>query len=140
MSRAPLGADSPHRQIRSERRDAILAVLKVFFQHLDPASRCIGMVVPDIGFISLDMKAIALGAGLGQRRCERAIASLKKLGLIEVYPPHQHGLGSDFVKYSRARAVRAISPLFLEYLKQAGFGGQGDAQINPALTVNEDMD
>ncbi len=119
MSRPILQAVSPaHRQTRSERREAIQAVLKVFLKHLDPASRCIGLLTPESGFISLDLKAIAEGAGLGRRRCERAIASLKKLGLIEVYPPHQHGLGSDSVKYSRARAVRAISPALFEYLCQ----------------------
>jgi hypothetical protein len=140
MTRPPLQAAPAPRQIRSERRDAIQAVLAVFLQYLDPASRCVGLAGPDASFISLDMTAIAEAAGLGRRRCERAIATLKKLGLVEVYPPHQHGLGSAAVKYSRARAVRACSPAFFEYLTQTDFGLQGDALANPAGHIDGGMD
>ncbi len=138
--KCPLFRPYSERQLRSERREAIQVVLEFLLSRLDLASLCIGTPTLKDGFIDLDMKTIVLGTGLGQRRCERAIASLKKLGLIEVYPPHQHGLGSDSVKYSRARAVRAISPTFFEYLKQIGYGGQDEAQANPVLVINEDMD
>ena len=121
MSQALFHNLTGQRRVRSERLDAVEAVLKVFLAHLEFTTRCIGVTAPDNCFVGLDIKTIAQKSGLGRRRCERAIANLKEMGLIEVYPPRQHNLASPSIKYSRSRAVRAISPSFFEYLTQNGF-------------------
>jgi hypothetical protein len=81
------------------------------------------------------MKTIVQKSGFRRRRCERAVASLKKMGLIEVYPPGRHGLASKAVKYSGSRSVRAVTPSFFEYLIQIGFFIRSE----PAPGLKEDM-
>jgi hypothetical protein len=52
-------------------------VLEFLLSRLDLATLCIGRPSRPDGFIDLDMKMIVEGTGLGQRRCERAIAQFK---------------------------------------------------------------
>ena len=102
------------RGLRKERRFACLMVLKVLLRHLDEDTLCIGRSSPELGFIALDMKSIVRETGLNQRRCERAIALLNKMGLLEVRPPQY---GHNPTKYSGLRAVRAITPALIEWLQ-----------------------
>lgn len=139
MTRTSPQNKSAHRKIRSERMEAIKAVIRVILRHLDPATGFIGVTAPDRSFIGLDIKTIAQKSGLGRRRCERAIANLKQMRLIEVYPPGQHSLASNRIKYSASRAARAVTPSFYEYLLLTGFcilEGWPDAST---AVINEDM-
>lgn len=75
------------RKVRSERREACQIVLEVIFRHLDLASMCLGTPTPASGFINIDMRTIVRDSGIGQRRCERAIALLKEAGFMRVKQP-----------------------------------------------------
>ena len=65
------------RQIRSERREACLAVLVVILRHLDGPSFQAGLPTSEDGFFGLSLKTIAQESGLGLRRSQRAFAQLK---------------------------------------------------------------
>lgn len=70
----------PHRKTRSERREACQIVIETILSHLDLASLCLGTPTLENGFIDIDMRTIVRDSGIGQRRCERAIALLKEAG------------------------------------------------------------
>ena len=104
---------SLYRQTRSERREAIQVVLEALLSRLDLSSLCVGTPTPASGFIDLDMKSIVQITGLGQRRCERAIAQLKGAGFITVKQPR---LKNEDGKYIGLRAVRVITKEFFSWL------------------------
>lgn len=104
---------NPHRQTRSERREACQIVLEVLLSRLDLASLCLGTPTPNKGFVDLDMKAIVRESGLGQRRCERAISQLKQAGFLKVKQPR--GL-NQAGKYLGRRAIRFFTADFFEWL------------------------
>ena len=104
---------SSERQTRSERREAIQVVLEALMSRLDLASLCVGTPTPANGFIDLDMKTIVKITGIGQRRCERAIAHLKHAGFITVKQPR---LKNEEGKYIGLRAVRVITKDFFDWL------------------------
>ena len=112
MSPMPLQVLNGRRKIRSERREAIAAVLKVFLTHLDPATLWVGHWLDNGDFIPLDMATIASEAGLCRRRCERAISGLKAAGLVSVSPPQHH---YNPVPYAGLRVIRAVTPALFEW-------------------------
>lgn len=71
------------RAVRSERREAIAVVLLALLRNLEVDSLLIGYRQPDGQFVGLTMQDIALESGLGQRRCERVIFKLKRVGALE---------------------------------------------------------
>ncbi|UQZ88887.1 hypothetical protein C4J81_06630 [Deltaproteobacteria bacterium Smac51] len=75
------------RLMRSQRREACLALLLALLRHLDPTTLCIGFLHPNGLFQSLAMKHIVLETGLGRRRCERVIADLKRIEAVEMRSP-----------------------------------------------------
>ena len=75
------------KRIRSERREALLAVLWTLLRHLEPQSLCIGFLLPSGQFRCLEIKHIAQESGLGRRRCERAISDLKSTQALEMRSP-----------------------------------------------------
>jgi hypothetical protein len=102
-----------NRQIRSERREAYQIVLETVLSFLDLASLCLGTPTLDNGFVDVDMKTLVAVSGIGQRRCERAIADLKNAGLMEVKQPrklNEHG------EYVGLRAIRVVTKLFFDFL------------------------
>jgi len=104
---------SEQRQTRSERREACQVVLEVLLSHLDLCSLCVGAPTPNRGFVDIDMKTIVSESGMGQRRCERAIAQLKGAGFISVKQPrYQNPEG----KYFGLRAIRVITKEFFDWL------------------------
>jgi hypothetical protein len=104
---------SPHRQTRSERREAIQVVLEALLGRLDLASLCVGVPTPTDGFIDVDMKTIVQDTGLGQRRCERAIGQLKTAGFLTVEQPrHRNEAGA----YIGLRAIRVFTKKFFDWL------------------------
>jgi hypothetical protein len=101
------------RQIRSERREAYQIVIETVLSFLDLASLCLGTPTLDNGFVDVDMKTLVTAAGIGQHRCERAIADLKAAGLMEVRQPrklNEHG------EYIGLRAIRVVAKLFFDFL------------------------
>ena len=104
---------NPHRQTRSERREACQIVLEVLLSRLDLASLCVGIPTPNQGFVDIDMKTIVRESGLKQRRCERAISLLKQAGFIKV--KQRRGLNSAG-KYFGLRAIRVFTADFFEWL------------------------
>lgn len=101
------------RQIRSERREACQIVLEVIFRHLDLASMCIGSPTPASGFIDIDMKTFVCDAGIGQRRCERAISLLKEAGFMRVKQPRRQ---NEEGAYFGCRAIRIVTEALFEAL------------------------
>ncbi len=103
----------PDRRTRSERREACQVVLETLLKHLDLASLQVGLPTPAQGFIDLDMKTIVAESGLGQRRCERAIAVLKEAGFLKVAQPrHLNAEGA----YVGLRAIRVLTEKFFDWL------------------------
>ncbi|MDL2317254.1 hypothetical protein LJC59_09345, partial [Desulfovibrio sp. OttesenSCG-928-A18] len=94
------------RKIRSERREACQIVLEVILRHLDLASMCLGTPTPASGFIDIDMKTIVRDSGIGQRRCERAIALLKEAGFMRVKQPRSQ---NEEGAYFGCRAIRIVT-------------------------------
>lgn len=103
----------PHRQTRSERREACQIVIETILSHLDLASLCLGTPTLESGFIDIDMRTIVRDSGIGQRRCERAIALLKEAGFMTVKQPRAINDHGDYVGL---RAIRVVTTLFFELL------------------------
>ena len=128
--KCPLLETCPDRQTRSERREAIQVVLEYILSRLDLATLCIGTPTLNDGFIDLDMKAIVEGTGLGQRRCERAMADLKEAGFMEVAQPrHRNEEG----KYFGLRAIRRLTVRFFEWLNLGPMLARERARASKAL-------
>ena len=103
----------PHRKTRSERREACQIVIETILSHLDLASLCLGTPTLESGFIDIDMRTIVRDSGMGQRRCERAIALLKEAGFMKVQQPR---VVNDQGDYVGLRAIRVVTTLFFEFL------------------------
>lgn len=103
----------PHRKTRSERREACQIVIETILSHLDLASLCLGTPTLENGFIDIDMRTITRDSGIGQRRCERAIALLKEAGFMNVQQPRAVNDQGDYVGL---RAIRVVTTLFFEFL------------------------
>lgn len=103
----------PHRKTRSERREACQLVIETILSHLDLASLCLGTPTLENGFIDIDMRTIVRDSGIGQRRCERAIALLKEAGFMKVKQPRTV---NDLGDYVGLRAIRVVTTLFFEFL------------------------
>ncbi len=103
----------PHRKMRSERREACQIFIETTLSHLDLASLCLGTPTLENGFIDIDMRTIVRDSGIGQRRCERAIALLKEAGFMKVQQPRAINDQGDYVGL---RAIRVVTTLFFEFL------------------------
>ena len=103
----------PDRQTRSERREACQIVIETILSHLDLASLCLGTPTLESGFIDIDMRTIVRDSGIGQRRCERAVALLKEAGFMKVQQPRTINDHGDYVGL---RAIRVVTSLFFEFL------------------------
>lgn len=101
------------RQIRSERREACQIVLESILRHLDLASMCLGTPTLANGFIDIDIKTISHDAGIGQRRCERAIALLKRAGFMRVQQPRRQ---NEEGSYFGCQAIRIVTETLFEWL------------------------
>jgi hypothetical protein len=101
------------RQTRSERREAYQIVIEAMLSLLDLTSLCLGTPTPDNGFVDVSMDTLVAAAGIGQRRCERAIADLKEAGLMEVRQPRRINEHGDYVGL---RAIRVMTTQFFEFL------------------------
>ena len=99
--------------MRSERREACQIVIETILSHLDLASLCLGTPTLENGFIDIDMRTIVRDSGIGQSRCERAIALLKKAGFMKVKQPRTI---NDQGYYVGLRAIRVVTTLFFEFL------------------------
>ncbi len=103
----------PDRRTRSERREACQIVLETILSHLDLASMCLGTPTAASGFIDIDMRTIVQDSGIGQRRCERAIALFKEAGFMKVTQPRTQ---NDEGMYFGCRAIRVVTEALFEWL------------------------
>lgn len=71
------------RRHRSESRESCLLILLSLFKFVDLASLRVGIPTAD-GFAALSIPVLAAHAGITLRRAERAIAKLKKAGMLTV--------------------------------------------------------
>lgn len=62
-------------------------MIEAILAHLDLASLCLGTPTLENGFLDIDMRTIVRDSGMGQRRCERAIALFKEAGFMKVEQP-----------------------------------------------------
>ena len=104
---------NPNRRTRSERREACQIVLEAILSHLDLASMCLGTPTASSGFIDIDMRTIVRDSGIGQRRCERAIAVFKEAGFMKVTQPRMQ---NDEGLYFGCRAIRVVAETLFEWL------------------------
>jgi hypothetical protein len=104
---------NPKRRTRSERREACQIVLETILSHLDLASMCLGTPTAASGFIDIDMRTIVRDSGIGQRRCERAIAVFKEAGFMKVTQPRTQ---NDEGQYFGCRAIRVVTEALFEWL------------------------
>ena len=103
----------PNRRTRSERREACQVVLETILAHLDLASMCLGTPTLSSGFIDIDMRTIVRDSGIGQRRCERAIAVFKEAGFMKVTQPRTQ---NDEGLYFGCRAIRVVAETLFDWL------------------------
>ncbi len=103
----------PNRRTRSERREACQVVLETILAHLDLASMCLGTPTLSSGFIDIDMRTIVRDSGIGQRRCERAIAVFKEAGFMKVTQPRTQ---NDEGLYFGCRAIRVVTEALFDWL------------------------
>ena len=109
----PLQAQ-PNRRTRSERRGACQIVLETILSYLDLASMCLGTPTAASGFIDIDMRTIVRDSGIGQRRCERAIALFKEAGFMKVTQPRTQN--DEGMLYFGCRAIRVVTEALFEWL------------------------
>ena len=108
----PLQAQ-PNRRTRSERREACQIVLETILSYLDLASMCLGTPTLSSGFIDIDMRTIVRETGMGQRRCERAIAVFKEAGFMKVTQPRTQ---NEEGQYFGCRAIRVVTEALFDWL------------------------
>lgn len=111
--KCPVLQANPHRRTRSERREACQRVIEAILAHLDLASLCLGVPTVASGFIDVDMDTLARDAGLGKRRCERAIRIFREAGFLKSVQPRTR---NEEGAYFGCRAIRVVSKSFFEWL------------------------
>jgi hypothetical protein len=72
------------RQVRSERREAIAAVMQAIFHYIDLDTLKVGFSIGLNKFLNLDVKYIAKQTGLSVSRAMRALRNLTKAGYLEI--------------------------------------------------------
>ena len=92
------------RKIKSQRREACVALLQVIINHLDLSCLNIGMDNPQ-GFRSLTIKSLASKAGLKLKRTKRALKDLHVAGYIRTERRYKEKKG----KYVGLAALREVS-------------------------------
>lgn len=110
--RCPNLNSSTNRKTRTERREAIIIIIETLLKRLDLTTLRVGLPVQN-GFLNIDMKTIVKESGLGQRRCERAIAQLKQAGFIKV---KQSRIKRAPDVYTALRVIRIITLDFFTWL------------------------
>ncbi|MNM40938.1 hypothetical protein D3C81_517470 [compost metagenome] len=95
------------RQQRSERREACLQLLAAIIEFTDLASLRCGVPTPT-GFVSLTLEYLVSFTGLHPRRAERAMADLKRAGILTVSQARQ--LQEDG-SWRGLAAVKAVNKL-----------------------------
>ena len=109
------------REVRSERREAVLNLLGAILYRLELSSRCLGTPQTDqepYGFIDESMAGLASLAGLGKRRCERAMRELMRAGIITSKQRRGKTSGGE---YYGLRAIRKVEIKLFEILDMVSF-------------------
>lgn len=125
----------PNRQTRSERREACQIVQETILSHLKPCFHMPGHPAPASGFIDSDMRTILRHRGIGQRRCERAIALFKEAGFMKVTQPRTRDEEGD---YFGCRTIRVVTETLFEWRVLAPCPtGEGKGLRTPSLKSTE---
>ena len=98
-------ANESDRQQRSERREACIAVLGCILHYTDLITLRVGIPQPGGSMAGLTMPFLAELSGLGERRAERAVADLKKAGIITVHPICEKLEDATYKGYAAIRTV-----------------------------------
>lgn len=109
------------RQRRSERREAIAALLRSLLARCDLRSLRVGVPDGEGGFRGVTMPQLAAESGLCLRRAERAAADLVACGVLTVYPIAQRAEGDD--TGARWYGLAAIRRLSVELFGALELGG-----------------
>jgi hypothetical protein len=106
-------ANESDRQQRSERREACISILACILHYTDLVTLRVGIPQTDGSLAGLTMPFLAELSGLGERRAERAIADLKKAGIITVHPICEKLEDATYKGYA---AIRTVSKLLFTIL------------------------
>ena|SRR3989344_4338018 len=124
------------RTIRSERREALIAVVRAILIHTDLGSLRVGHISKNDNEIHpIRIETIAKYANVGIKRCHRVVQVLKQAGYLEIQPRYQK-ISSG---YKGLAAIKKISILLFYHL------GISREQLNKArkksqLKVNNILD
>lgn len=99
-------------QVKSQRRNAAIAILQVMLYYLDDATGRVGRRLESGGYNDLSISKLASYAGLRLKRAKRALAHIIKAGYIRVTRQYIRAENGDiFAKPS----IREVTPkLFIE--------------------------
>jgi len=124
---------STYNHMRSERREAVQCLLEAVLYRLELNSRCLG--TPNTGqepygFVDVSMDDLAALAGLGKRRCERAMRELARAGLIT---SKQRRGKTPAGEYYGLRAIRQVEKKLFDILGMADFFSAQSAKARERL-------
>ena len=109
-------ANGKSRQKRSERREAIIKLLKTLLKFLDLASLRIGTPGTDNQLHNITIDVLAKHAGLNKKRAERAWDDLKDAGIIIIKPV------VDTNEKGEIRAKASVKWLAADFFEAIGLG------------------
>ncbi|MGP9680213.1 hypothetical protein ACT3TC_16460 [Halomonas sp. AOP27-A1-41] len=102
-------ANGSNRQQRSERREACLTTLWSILKFTDLVTLKVGVPTPGGGFVNLTVRYLARQTGLPLRRIERALADLRRAGIVGIHKRcEQRSDGS----YKGLAAIKNVNKLF----------------------------
>jgi len=101
------------RLVRSERREALQALIVAMLRFLDLPTMCLGTPTLNSGFVSINLSTLATAAEISRRRCMRALADLKEAGFVVVINPDKGERAPSYV----TRRTLVITKKFFEELR-----------------------
>lgn len=99
-------------QVKSQRRNAAIAILQAMLYYIDDATGRVGRRVDNGGFNDLSIRKLADYAGLRLKRAKRAMADIVKAGYIKVTRQYIRAENGDIFALP---SIREVTPkLFVE--------------------------
>lgn len=99
-------ANKSSRQQRGERRESCVRVLSTLLHRMDIATLRVGVPRSDGSHYDYSIDQIAEAAGLGLKRTKRAIADLKRAGLVTINQVRRKAADNSFKSHA---AIKTIS-------------------------------
>lgn len=104
-------ANGSNRQQRSERREACLTTLWSILKFTDLVTLKVGVPTPSGGFVNLTIRYLAKQTGLPLRRIERALADLRRAGIVGI---HKRCAQRSDGSYKGLAAIKNVNKLFFD--------------------------